>query len=161
MTIRTEASGFDQGTVTSGPLPAVSLNRTGVIKVELDWAAISAARTAAGQTAVGAGDGVAAIAIPANTFVHAVGVNVTTAEGGTLTIDIGDGTDPDGWIDGVDGNAVAAYAPTHVLTEGTPNVIIGYGKGKLYTADDTIDVITVNAADTAVMTVWAVCSYVG
>jgi len=161
MTIRTEAYGFNQGAATSGPIPAYGDHKVGVISVELDWAAISAARTAAGATAVGAGDGVAAIAIPANTYVLKVGVNVTTAEGGTLTIDIGDGSDADGWIDGVDANAVASYGPTYVLTEGTPNTVIGYSYGKYYTAADTIDVITVNAADTAVMTVWALVAYVG
>lgn len=162
MTIRTEASGFNQGTASTGPLPARANNLTGVIKVVLDWAAIAAARDAAGQTAVGAGDGVAAISIPAGTFVHAVGVDVTTAEGGTLTLDVGDGSDADGWLDGVDGNAVASYAPTKTLVEAAPNTILGYSVGgKYYSAADTIDVITVNAADTAVMTVWAIVSYVG
>ena len=161
MTIYTEASGFNQGTASAGPLPAISNYRTGVIKVRLDFAAIAAARLAAGQTAVGAGDGIAALSIPAMTFVHSAGVNVLTAEGGTLTLDLGDADDPDGWLDGVDGNAIAAYAPTHVLTEGAPNVIIGYGKGKLYTVADTLDLITVNAADAMVADLWAVCSYIG
>ena len=38
------------------------------------------------------------------------GLDVTTAEGGTLTIDVGDGTDPDGYLDGVNANTTASYA---------------------------------------------------
>ncbi len=58
-------------------------------------------------------------------------------------------------IDGVDANAVASYASALDLTEGTPNTITGLTAGKYYSSADTIDVTTVNAADTAVMRVWA------
>lgn len=154
MTIRTEALGYNQG---SAAFPAVGLDKITKMEVELDWAAISAARTAAGATAIGAGDGLPALSIPAKSLVLAVGLDVTTAEGGTLTVDVGDGSDTDGWLDGKDANAVASYASVpFTLAEAAPNTIVGYGAGKYYAAADTIDVITVNAADTAVMKLWAV-----
>ena len=152
MAIRTEALGYNQG---SAAYPAVGLGKITKMEVELNWATISAARTAAGATAIGAGDGLPALSIPAKSLVLAVGVDVTTAEGGTLTIDVGDGSDADGWLDGKDANAVASYASGIALAEGTPNTLVGYGGGKYYSAADTIDVITVNAADAAVMKVWA------
>jgi hypothetical protein len=77
-----------------------------------------------------------------------VALNVTTAEGGTLTVDVGDGDNPDGYLDGVNGNATAAY----LTVAGTD----AFEAGKYYTAADTIDVTTVNAADTAVMKLTAV-----
>ena len=93
--------------------------------------------------------------IPAKSYVLHVGLDVTTVEGGTLTIDVGDGADPDGYLDGVNANAAASYASALALTEGAPNTITGLTSGKYYSAADTIDVTTVNAADTAVMRVWA------
>lgn len=141
----------------NGELPYNAFQKVGIVSVTLDWADITASRTAESQTAIGAGDGLAALVIPAKTRVLGVGLDVTTAEGGTLTIDVGDGSDADGWLDGVDGNAVASYYSTPVLTEGAPNTIVpAYGLGKYYSAEDNIDLITVNAADAAVMTLWAI-----
>jgi len=85
-----------------------------------------------------------------------VGLDVTTAEGGTLTIDVGDGGDPDGFLDGVNANTAASYSTSLVLAEAAPNTVTGYSNGKYYAAADTIDVKTVNAADAAVMRLWAV-----
>ena len=152
MTTFTDTLGYNKGSA------AHNANTSGAYctTVEMDFAAITAARLAAGATALGAGDILQAIPVPAKTFVISAGIDVTTAEGATQTFDLGDGTDPDGYLDGVDGNAVAGYGPTHVLTEGTPNVIIGLGKGKYYSAADTIDLVQVNACDTAVVRVWAV-----
>ena len=84
-----------------------------------------------------------------------VGLDVTTAEGGTLTVDVGDGSDADGYLDGVNANTAASYATALSLAEATPNTVVGYSNGKYYSAADTIDVKTVNAADTAVMRLWA------
>jgi hypothetical protein len=58
-------------------------------------------------------------------------------------------------LDGVNANTVASYASAIALAEGAPNTFVGYGAGKYYSAADTIDVITVNAADAAVVRVWA------
>ena len=127
---------------------AKGINKVPTISVKLDFAAITTARAAAGLTALAATDVLEVIRVPANTYVTNVALNVTTAEGGTLTVDVGDGDNPDGYLDGVNANATAAY----LTVAGTD----AYESGKFYTAADTIDVVTVNAADTAVMTLTAV-----
>tara|TARA_B100001939_G_C16895897_1_gene597573 strand:- start:888 stop:1346 length:459 start_codon:yes stop_codon:yes gene_type:complete len=127
---------------------AKGINKVSTISVKLDFAAITTARAAAGLTALAATDVLEVIRVPANTYVTNVALNVTTAEGGTLTVDVGDGDNPDGYLDGVNANATAAY----LTVAGTD----AYESGKFYTAADTIDVTTVNAADTAVMTLTAV-----
>jgi len=153
MTTFTDTFGYAKGTAAPSDK---ARNRIRVEQVVMDFALITAARSAAGATALGAGDILQALHVPANTFVISAGLNVLTAEGGTQTFDLGDGTDPDGYLDGVDGNAVAGFGPAHVLTEGTPNVIIGLGKGKYYSSADTIDLVQVNACDTAKVVVWAI-----
>jgi hypothetical protein len=155
MATYTDGTGYNQGTATSGPLPAFALNRIGVISVDLDFAAITTARAAASLTALTSGDVLTAIALPAKSLVLRVGLDVTVAEGGTLTIDVGDGSDTDGYLDGVNANTVASYASALALTEAAPNTVTGYSGGKYYSAADTIDVLIVNAADVAVMRVWA------
>lgn len=160
MATYTDSLGFNKGTAAAyldqGKYALTKLS------VELDFAAITAARLAAGATALTSADVLEVIRIPAGTQVLAVGLNVTTAEGATLTIDVGDGTDPDGFLDGVNANTVAGYSSSTVtLVEGAPNTLSpAYGFGKYYGAEDTIDVKTVNAADTAVMTVWAIVANV-
>ena len=154
MTTYTDTHGYDKGSAAPS---AKGQDLIRVEKVTMNFATITTARLAAGATALGAGDILEAIQIPAKTFVISAGITVTTAEGATQTFDLGDGDDPDGYLDGVNGNAVAGYGPTHVLTEGTPNVIIGLGKGKYYDSADTIDLVQVNACDTAVVEVWAIC----
>jgi len=161
MATYTDSLGFNKGTAAAYPdAGRYSLTK---LSVELDFAAITAARAAAGATALTSGDVLEVLRIPAKTQVLAVGVDVTTAEGGTLTLDVGDGTDPDGFLDGVNANTVAGYSSTTVtIVEGTPNTISpALGFGKYYGAADTIDVTTVNAADAAVMTVWAIVANVG
>ena len=95
--------------------------------------------------------------IPAKVFVAKVMWDVTTAEGGTFTFDIGDGGDVDGYIDGADGNAVGNGSSLIVLTEATPNTITGYSNGKYYSAADTLDLLVNNTVDAGVMTVKALC----
>lgn len=149
----TDSLGFNKGTAAAYPYEGT--RAVTKIEVELDFAAIAAARAAAGATALTSGDVLEVIQLPAKTYVLAVGLDVTTAEGGTLTIDIGDGSAADGYLDGVNANTVASYASTLALTEGAPNTVTGYSAGKYYAAADTIDVKTVNAADAAVMRLWA------
>lgn len=149
----TDSLGFNKGTAAAYPYEGT--RAVTKIEVELDFAAIAAARAAAGATALTSGDVLEVIQLPAKTYVLAVGLDVTTAEGGTLTIDIGDGSAADGYLDGVDANTVASYASALALTEGAPNTVTGYSAGKYYAAADTIDVKTVNAADAAVMRLWA------
>ena len=127
---------------------AKGINKVSTISVDLNFATITTERAAAGLTALTSGDILEVIRVPANTFVTNVALNVTTAEGGTLTVDVGDGPDFDGYIDGVNANTAAAYIPV----AGTA----AYEQGKFYTAADTIDVKINKAADTAVMTLTAV-----
>jgi hypothetical protein len=152
MATYTDTLGYNKGSAAHNANTSAAYCTT----VEMDFAAITAARLAAGATALGAGDILQAIPVPAKTYVLKAGIDVTTAEGATQTFDLGDGDDADGYLDGVNGNTVAGYGSTYVLTEGTPNVIIGYGFGKYYNAADTIDLVQVNACDTAVVRVWAV-----
>jgi len=55
----------------------------------------------------GSSDLIQMLRIPANFLVLGVSHRVLTAEGGTSTGTIGDGTDPDGWIASVNNNATA------------------------------------------------------
>lgn len=76
--------------------------------------------------------------IPANTFVTDVICIVTEAfTGGTPSLDIGDGADPDGWIDTVDiteAGTTGAYKGSAYASEYAPS-------GKYYAAADTIDAV--------------------
>jgi hypothetical protein len=141
-----DGKGYNLG--TGAAHVAAGINRVSSVTVDLDFAAITTARAAAGLTALGAADILEVIKVPAKTLVTHVALEVTTAEGGTLTLDVGDGDNPDGYLDGVNGNATAAY----ISVAGTD----AFEQGKYYTAADTIDVTTVNAADAAVMTLTAV-----
>ncbi len=141
-----DGKGYNLG--TGAAHVAAGINRVSSITVDLDFAAITTARAAAGLTALGAADILEVIKVSAKTLVTHVALEVTTAEGGTLTLDVGDGDNPDGYLDGVNGNATAAY----ISVAGTD----AFEQGKYYTAADTIDVVTVNAADTAVMKLTAV-----
>lgn len=152
MATYTDTLGFNRG---SASYPETGIRSVTKVSVTLDFAAITAARLAAGATALGAGDIIEVLPLPAKTMVLAAGVDVTTAEGAALTLDLGDGADPNGYLVGVDANAVASYANSLTLTEGAPNTVTGYGSGKYYAAADTIDLVTVAAADAAVVRVWA------
>jgi hypothetical protein len=141
-----DGKGYNLGTGTAHV--AAGINKVSSVTVDLNFATITTERAAAGLTALAAGDVLEVIKVPANTLVTHVALNVTTAEGGTLTVDVGDGDNPDGYLDGVNANATAAY----LTVAGTD----AFEAGKFYTAADTIDIVTVNAADTAVMTLTAV-----
>jgi hypothetical protein len=110
------------------------------MEVELDFTAITAARSTAGATALASGDVIETIPLPAKARVMAVGVDVVTAGTGSLTLDVGDGSDADGFLDGIAADAVGSFCTALALTEGTPNTIVGYSNGKYYSAADTIDV---------------------
>jgi hypothetical protein len=101
--------------------------------------------------------------IPANTLVQEVIVNVTTAEGATLTLDVGDyliadeaAVDADGFIDGANGNSAAATKSSDELAEDTTT--LAYADGK-YFADalNFIGILFNDAAETAVIEVIAIC----
>ena len=90
----------------------------------------------------------AVLDVPPNTFIPPLGVVciVTTLfDGGTPVIDVGDGDNPDGWVDQADITATAAgsYAGTET------NTAAYSGSGKLYEDADTIDVVLPDEAITA------------
>ena len=148
MTDFNDTLGFDRGSASSNYR---GVHKTYVSEVLLDFVAITAARVAAGATALGDADKIQVMDIPAHTLVLAVGVEVLVVEGGTCTMDIGS-ADPDGFIDGANANT---------LTHGTPHVstdsATGYATGFYYGTADTLDLTMVNAMDTCVLRIWAVC----
>ncbi len=87
MAAYTDSLGFNKGTA------AYPANVTDISKfqVELDFAAIIAARLAAGVAALAATDTLQVISLPAGSIVLAAGVNVTSAEttNTTATFDLG------------------------------------------------------------------------
>lgn len=107
-------------------------------------------------TNVTSGDVLKLMTIPADTMIVDVIANVTTAEGGTLTIDIGDyliatdvAVDADGYLDGANCNSVAA-SKTSDGTVATPTP--AYIKGKVYTSRNSyLGVLFNNSADAAII----------
>lgn len=109
------------------------------------------------STAVAPTDVIQVIRIPSNTYVFSVMYRVTTAltnassATNSVTLYVGDGADVDGWVWGVDATNRTYNFGTKAFTAGTltgtnftgvvvTNAGVGYTSGKLYTADDTIDV---------------------
>lgn len=127
-------------------------NAFSVAVVELDFAAIATARTAAGQAAITTADVLEVITVRAQTWVPAVFLKPTTADGGTMTMDVGDGADPNGYID--DGDVNATTMLSSLITTAYSLATAG---GKYYGAADTIDLIPNNATpDTGVVELIAV-----
>ena len=98
--------------------------------------------------------------IPARTYVACVTAEVTTAEGATLTVDVGDfsaagvAVDADGYLAAVNCNSTSTFV------DGSPNDSIdnAYANGKFYSAAGYIGLLCNNAAaDTAVVKFKALC----
>jgi hypothetical protein len=101
---------------------------------------------------VAASDTVQAIKVPAGTYVLNVFVKVVTPEGGALTATVGDGSGVNSWDASTDLNATAG-----TVTQGISGTDAYALTGKLYTANDTIDLVHSAAiADAAVYDVIAV-----
>lgn len=104
-------------------------------------------------SALAANDVIEAINVPAHTVVLAAGASVkTVATGGSSdqTLDIGDGNDPDRYVDGFDVDAAAAGAEAATVIANLPVT---------YATADTIDVTVVTATTVATageLVVWAV-----
>ena len=73
-----DGKGYNLG--TGAAHVAAGINRVSSITVDLDFAAITTARAAAGLTALGAADILEVIKVPAKTLVTHVALEVTTAE---------------------------------------------------------------------------------
>lgn len=87
MAAYTDSLGFNKGTAA---FPA-NVSEVSKFEVELDFAAIIAARAAAGATALAAADTLQVINLPAYSVVLAAGLNVVTVESTntTATFDFG------------------------------------------------------------------------
>jgi hypothetical protein len=91
------------------------------------------------------------INIPAGSLVLFVAAKVLTVEGGASTVDIGDDATVDGYLDGVDINALT---DTQSFTADTTEA---FGAGKYYAAANTIDLkLITGTAAAAVIAVTAV-----
>lgn len=103
----------------------------------------------------GASDVVQAIKIPKGAIVTNAGIILKVAEGGTLTAQLGDTVDPNGWVAALfDLNG--AVDTTAFSLPGDAFPALG---GKLYTADTTIDLLlSANVATTATVIVFALYS---
>lgn len=148
MTAYTDSYGFAKG---AAGVPALADWRRSLVEVDLDFAKIAAARVAAGVAALAATDTLEVFKVKAGTLVRMLGYNLIKAEGATATMDVGDGATATGFASNINLNGTPGYTGMGLtLTEGTPNTVAGYQTGKLYNADDTVDIVidhnTVDAA---------------
>ena len=105
--------------------------------------------------------------IPAGGIVYDVGVYLETAFAGgsisSLKIDIGDGADPDGYVDdieiAVDATEVTYTRSNGALLKDASASAVDLHQGKIYLVADTIDILltgshNLDTADTGKVTVW-------
>lgn len=133
MTAFTDSLGFNKGTKS---YTSTYTNRFTVIEIDLDFAKIAAARTAANVAALAATDTLVLAQLPKGTFVLNGSATLVTAEGaaGNIDVGIGGGT-TDFWLDGFDLNAAAG-------------TVGGYVDAAAYLATaDTNVLMTVNSND--------------
>ncbi len=131
-------------------LPITAMDKVGVIEAVRDY----------GKNPSEATEVVPVLQVPAGSLVLFVGAEVVGVEGGTAAGTLGDGDDPDGYLATLNANSAAFYTRGLTLTEGTPNTVTGYSGGKFYAAADTIDHVTTNALDAAVIRYFAVVANV-
>jgi len=99
------------------------------------------------------------VTIPAGTHVQQVFVEVLTVDDTGHKFEVGDGTDPNGYVTATEG---AADALATIRGNGAYVDATAAGVGKLYTAADTIDVLanTGDPLDTFKVRISAVCTIV-
>lgn len=118
-----------------------------VAEVKFEFATIAAARAAAGQAAIGAADVLEAVGVKAGTWVPMVALETSTVEGAAATFDAGDGATPAGYVSNHDGNALG-WSTSLITT----TYSVATAGGKLYTANDTVDLVVDSASvDKAVL----------
>lgn len=150
MAAYTDSLGFNKGTAA---FPA-NITEVSKFEVVLDFAAIIAARAAAGATALVATDTLQVIALPAGSVVLTAGLRVTSAEtvNTTATFDFG-----------FTGGSPAA---ADVYTNDLASNALGYGIANLanptaVTSADTIDILLNTAVPTnAVVKAFAIVANV-
>jgi len=122
--------GYNLNTPNAG-YPAHTSFREAIMEVTLDVAKIVAARAAANLTPLAAGDVLEVLALPAQCAVLAVGLAVEEVSTGALTVAVGDGIVPDGFIVASPANAATSYSS---ITEA------GAVEQYYYKVADTLDV---------------------
>jgi len=133
MTAYTDSLGFYKN---SAGFSANYTDRVSVIEIDLDFAKIAAARTAAGAAALASTDTLVIGTLPKGSFVLSGVATLVRAEGAAGNIDVGiSGGTVDFWVDGFDLNAAA----------GTTG---GYADAAAYyCAVDTNVLLTLNSND--------------
>jgi len=117
-------------TPTLGQIPYAGLNKVYVLRNVVDLTA----------DAIVENDVYQCLAIPADTLVMNVKVEIITAAvGTTLTMDIGDGSGVDSWDADVNGKGTAGTF-THSIV-GTDAYAVAAAQGTFYDAADSIDVV--------------------
>ncbi len=146
MAAYTDSLGFNKG---SAAFPA-DINAVSKFEVKLDFAAIVAARAAAGATALAATDTLQVISLPANCVVLSAGINVVSAEttNTTATLDVGyTGGSP----------AAANCYGNDLATNSTGLKAADLANPTVVAAADTIDILLNTAVPAnAVINVWAI-----
>lgn len=145
MAAYTDSLGFNKGTASFPDSSPVKK-----FEVELDFAAIVAARAAAGATALVATDTLQVISLPAYSVVLAAGLNVVTAEttNTTATFDFGyTGGTP------AAANVYADNAASNAVAMDSDNL----ANPTVIATADTIDILLNTAVPTnAVVKAWAI-----
>lgn len=116
-----------------------------VVEVNLDFAAIAAARVAASQAAIAATDVLQVVGVYAGIYVPLAAVQCSTVEGAAATVDVGDGNGANGFLDDFNLNALGRTASLV-----TTAYSVAVGGGVFYNVDDTVDwLINSNNVDVA------------
>ena len=147
MVAYTDSLGFYKN---SAGFTANGTDRVSVTEIELDFAKIAAARTAAGAAALGSGDTLVIGVLPKGAFVLSGVATLEKAEGaaGNIDVGIGGGT-TDFWVDGFDLNgtvgATGGYADTaaYYATAAT-NVLLTINSNSIDVARVKISLAVVN-----------------
>jgi len=105
--------------------------------------------------AFGAGDVLNLFNVAEGMLIQGIAVECTTAEGATLSVSIGDDTDPDGFLTAFDLVSTGWFWTGDGTYEGDYVDGTTYLGGKLYTSADQIDItLTTAGADTAVFDIY-------
>lgn len=147
MTAYTDSLGFNKGATA---YPSNYTNRLSVIEIDLDFAKIAAARSAAGAAALASTDTLVIGVLPKGTFVLNGSATLVRAEGAAANIDVGvGGGTVDFWLDGFDLNAAAgtvggyADAAAYLCTADT-NVLLTVNSNNVDAARVKVQLAVVN-----------------
>jgi hypothetical protein len=115
----------------------------------------------ASKRGLAAADTATIVTIPAGTWVHQVFVEVVTPDDATHKFALGDSADDNGYVTVTEGDA-AATAGTVIRGNGAYVDAIAAGVGKLYAADDAIQILanTGDPLDTLKIKITVVCTIV-